>query len=199
MAIPRPSRYILQKAWKLGQKMARVERRLVPLTFDAHQYPTYMLFCQAHRHRLEQENAMVLWDGRIAKLIEREGNAQGVRLDNPLVWDRFYDDIAAPIHSAFWYGWELARELPKLYEQKVVAHQPAADSNVLHVYTIPIMPIEQAEHSQFPDDAERSLWDSVAHKLFNEMDGDGPTDQDKLWTLPDADSVLGCKLPLTGT
>lgn len=159
----KPSRYILQKAWKLGQKMAISERRIRPCLDGAHQYATYKLFVTTHRHRLQQLDAFVPWDQKIQRLIEREGNASGLPLDDPRYWDLFYTSVAGPIYAAFWYGWELVHKLEDLYRQEVVRDRSGRLQRpvVLHV--------AKALLADRRDDVEGAMWDRVATRLFDEM------------------------------
>jgi hypothetical protein len=114
----RPSTYILRKAWSLGQDMARKERRLRPDLWHTRTCPSYMLFQQFHRHELESRSAFQPWEEKLQRLIEREGNGRGVRIDDPRLWEAFYTYFGEPIRDVFWAGWEEAFRLQELYEQE---------------------------------------------------------------------------------
>lgn len=184
--IPRPSQYILQKAWKLGRKMASTERRLRPELFRAHEYPSYELFRLTHRHQLEHLNAFIPWDQKLQVLIEREGRGGGYRLDDPRIWEIFYAHVASQIASAFWFGWEQVYQLEQLYENRCQEARAkyAARVPVLHIAQAAATPKDDSE--DHPDDAEQGLWNQVATKLFEEKKID---DASGFWALPAAESA----------
>ena len=181
-----PSRYMLQKAWKLGQKMAMTERRVKPVLFDAHEYPSHGLFVQVHRHRMEQLSAFRPWDEKLQFLIEREGYSRDIALDDPRVWDAFFNQIAVPIRNSFWYGWEQVYRLEELYHKQVeLANGKKAKQEVVHVYAPPVA--QRLAVNTLPDESETGIWDKVAAKLFDDMQGDN---NEALWELPEAHAVL---------
>lgn len=174
---PAPSRYILQKAWKLGQKMAYQERRLRPDVDGAHQYPSFSLFRSVHRHRLESLPPFARWDEKLQFLIEREASGCGMNLEDPKEWDIFYRFMAGPIRSSFWYGWELIHGLEGMYKAEVESFEKTITRReVLHVYTPPAKP--RFAPSALPEGEELRVWDRMATRLFDEMNGDA---NEKLW------------------
>jgi hypothetical protein len=186
---PEPSRYILQKAWVLGRKMAQTERRLRPDVSRSEEYPTYELFQLAHRHHLEQLNAFIPWDEKIQALVEREGRGGGYRLDDPRVWEAFYTHVASKISSAFWYGWEQVYQLQQLYEEhcREFRAKQTAPSHVLHVARPPVAQVAQGEDcGDRPDDVEDGLWNQIAAKLFDEQGRDNAS---AFWAMPAPESA----------
>lgn len=175
---PAPSTYILRKAWQLGQKMATKERRLKPDLTGAYEYPTYVLFAQVHRYRLEQRPGYQFWDEKLQALIEREGNGRGVPLDNPRIWDAFYTHIGGPIRDVFWAAWESAYGLQALYAQAL-----AKDQRIRMARSRPLDVSSSVPPSVDLDDFD--TWDKIADKLAAFLDGE---DSDKLWAglSPDA-------------
>lgn len=121
--VERPSTYILRKAWLLGQKMARKERRLRPDLRQARMYSSYSSFRQFHRYEAENAPGFGPWDEKLQLLIEREGNGRGVRIDNPPVWRAFYTVLGEPIRSVFWAAWEDAIRLQDLYDLAIARAQ----------------------------------------------------------------------------
>ena len=161
----KPSSYMLQKAWKFGQKMAMTDRRIKPVLFDAHEYSSYVLFLQIHRHRLEQSHAFRPWDDKLQFMIEREANSHDIGLDHSGTWDDFYNQVALPIRNSFWYGWELVYRLEDLYRAQVkLARQDKNKPEVIRVYAPPVA--QRLAVSTLPDENEMSLWEKVATKLF---------------------------------
>lgn len=119
MAVLRPpSKYIMRKAWQLGRKMAIKERRIRPNFTNSHQYTSYDLFQQFHRHMMECNAAFPAWDERIEALAEREANAQGVRIDIAQNWEAYHRRIVGPICNAFWIGWEESMGVEPCYRER---------------------------------------------------------------------------------
>ena len=185
-----PSQYILQKAWKLGQKMASTERRIAPVTSDACRFPGYELFREVHRLTMEELSSFPPWDAKIHALIEREGRSIGAPLDNPRVWDAFYTRVASRIRSVFWQGWEHVHQLEALYNQEVErGRMPSASPHVLHVYTAPRD--AEAVVSTLPDELDEGIWAAVATRVFDEMKTD---DNEDFWKMPDANLIAAASI-----
>lgn len=116
MAVPNPpSMYILRKAWQLGRKMASREARICPDLADCRRHGAYTLFQQYHRHQMEAHPAFDRWEQKLQALADREANSRGLRAHMSRNWTEFHDHIVAPIHNAFWTGWEDVAQLKKLY------------------------------------------------------------------------------------
>lgn len=173
-------------AWRLGRKMAAQERRLRPALSDAIHFSRYDEFRLAHRSKLENSAVFASWEHRLQRLAEREGQRIGFRLDKTSkIWDEFYSYIFGPMKSAFWCGWEGARQLQPLYTQR--------RNKMLRQSMIPTTPgVLQASQMpivlpDIPDEvSEEDRWDAIANKLFNDMEGDKNED---LWELPEARSI----------
>ena len=160
---PTPSAYILRKAWQLGQKMARKERRLQPDPTGVAQFPTYQLFRQAHRHRLEQRSAFQYWDVKLQRLIEREGNGRGLAIDDPRVWDALFTHIGGPIRNVFWAAWEDAYQLESLYREAINQAEQArlASAAPLRIYQL---------QGQAADASDPDVWNGIAQQLARDGD-----------------------------
>jgi hypothetical protein len=174
---PRPSTYILRKAWLLGQKMARKERRLRPDVRDVAQYPTYGVFKEFHRHAMEMRSGFEYWDKKLHGLMEREGNGRGVRIDDPRVWDAFYTYYGEPIRDVFWAAWEDAYMLKAMYEQEMARAEERRRATAAPIRVAGLA----ASVTEEPE-----LWDQIAERVFEEL-GDG--EDGGLWTMPPADSL----------
>ena len=70
-----PTPHAVRQASELGIAMARAERAIAPALDNAHTYPNYVLFMQAHRFRLEQRLEFARWEARLAALIEQQMGA----------------------------------------------------------------------------------------------------------------------------
>lgn len=185
-----PSRYILQKAWKLGQTMAYGERRLRPNVENCHQYPSYNLFRTVHRHSLEGSNVFHKWDAKLQLLIEREAHASG-GLQDPRQQDVFYRNVAGAIRSSFWYGWEQVHELEVKYEAEVERYRKSkAPTPALHLYAPPERP--EFKPTALPEGEELQDWEHMAKAVFDEMSGDS---NETLWELPSPDEPLMKRSP----
>lgn len=179
-----PSRYILRKAMQLGQKMALKDRRIRPDLAQAYQYPSFDLFRTVYRHHLESLDALAPWDDKLQRLIEREANGARVDMSSQRVWDAFYQNVAMPIRSSFWYGWEQVWQLEGRYSAAVEEFQKRNRKRpVLHVYH-PEPPAGPVAAKQGVSSEEQAHWDRVAEKLFDEMHADG---DEAFWDLPGAE------------
>lgn len=119
---------------QLGRLMATSERRIRPEIGTAHQYVTYAQFMQAHRYRLEQMSLFERWDGYLTRLVEKEERAQDVNLNDPSTWDVFHNRVTLPIRCAFWFGWEEAVNLKRMYDKSMaVAARRRSEHHVLQV------------------------------------------------------------------
>lgn len=172
-SISRPSQYVLKKAWELGRKMAVTDRRIAPILHQAQQYPSYEVFRQTHRHRLEQLDAFLPWDQKLQALIDRQANGEGSRLDNPRLWEHFCSQVAGPIRSAFWYGWELAQGLEELYRSEVQRRRVEEEWSYrvyrVHEQDRPV-PRAVAQPTPRSDEELSDIWAAIAQKIFEEMD-----------------------------
>lgn len=178
---PAPSPYILLKACKLGQKMAQTERLIKPVLYDAQVYSNYDYFKQAHRNRLEQISVFHTWDEKLQLLLEQEINARHLNLDNPNAWDFIDNKINSYIRNSFWSGWEKIYHLEHLYYKHLeMRRQNNLKFRVIHVYNSSLS--EQPAAAALPDNTEIGMWEEVATKLFDKMDGDNI---ESLWMMPD--------------
>jgi hypothetical protein len=120
--------------------MAVADRSVSPDLDNASRYADYREFRAANRERWEHCEAFVrLWQERLFRLAEKEGNRLGLRLDDLMSsWDRWYDDIVIPLQNVFWAGWEHSYDLPKRFAQAIHASAAAAPScpglQVAHLY-----------------------------------------------------------------
>jgi hypothetical protein len=169
--------------------MALRERRLRPMMEGCYQYPTFGLFRSVHRHQLEEFDAFRPWDGKLQALVEREAHASG-DLDDARKWESFYRNVAAPIRSAFWYGWEQVYQLEQLYDAEMKRYQNSlAPAPVLKVYT---PPKSAGVPTALPEGEELKIWEKMAKALFDELNGDS---DDQVWTTPPADNPFMRRLP----
>ncbi len=172
----RPSTYILRKAWLLGQEMAKKERRLRPDLRDVALHSTFPFFKKVHRYQMERTAGFGYWDEKLHKLIEREGNGRGVRINDPRVWEAFYTYYGEPIRDVFWAAWEDAFMLKAMYEQES-ARIAQAQARVA-----PVAPIHVA-NAVGPVKEQPELWDHIAEKVFEELGGG---EDDERWQIPAA-------------
>lgn len=185
----RPSTYILRKAWLLGQKMAKKERRLRPDLRDVALHSTFSFFKKVHRYYTERKPGFQYWDEKLRKLIEREGNGRGVAIDDPRVWEAFYTYYGEPIRDVFWAAWEDAFMLKTMYERESARIAQA------QAHRAPVAPIHVA-NALDPVKGEPELWDHIAEKVLDELGGDA---DDKRWQVPaDAQGATGA-LPSENT
>lgn len=127
------------------------------------------------------------WDEKLQFLIEREASGCGLNLEDPKQWDMFYRFMAGPIRSSFWYGWELVQGLESMYLDEVEGfNKRISKRDVLHVYAPPVQP--RFAPSALPEGEELRVWDRVATKLFEEMDGDS---NERLWEGLTASAPFG--------
>jgi len=164
----RPSTRALQRAYQLGTRMAKRDRRIIPALSGAHQYPTYILFLTVHRHRLEQLAAFEPWDAALHNISEEEGERLELRPEDPRQWDPFVNQVVVPIRCAFWYGWESVYDLRKLYDQQVHSARHETDPpNVLRVFNPQVSPLISS--SPLPDHLyEEQEWDQIAKEMAQE-------------------------------
>lgn len=164
----RPSTRALQRAFQLGILMAKQEGRIIPILSGAHQYATYIQFATAHRHRLESLGAFERWETALEQLANAEGKRLNLRSDDPRHWDPFINAIVTPIRCSFWYGWESAFNLRKLYEQQVkLARRETSSPAILRVFNPPSSPLIPSSPlpERFDDDRQ---WDEIAASMAKE-------------------------------
>jgi len=149
--------------------MAMAEPHLVPALGDAHEYPGYVQFLQAHRHRLEQESCFPAWDARINALVEREAQMHGYSLADREEWDELVAAVAMPIRCAFWYGWETVHNLKKRFDQHVQAAQAQQSHvQVIKVRNAPDAP-EIAQSTTATEQTSEAFWESIATNMLGAM------------------------------
>ena len=130
MGIQRPSQHVMEAARRLGMQMAMIEPGFSPDVSGAEQYVSYTQFLLFHRKAMETYPRFARWDREIEQLVE----SQEPRADaDRKLWDNFITHVAEPIRASFWFGWESAVELHRLYDQHMarVRNKPAV--GVLHV------------------------------------------------------------------
>jgi hypothetical protein len=86
----------VKRAAALGALMAKTECLIAPDLEGAHTYPSYLLFIQAHRLRLEHMRMFAPWDAKLGALIEQEQEATGRGLSEIRSWDELHAEIEVP-------------------------------------------------------------------------------------------------------
>lgn len=164
-----PTHYTLEKATELGKLMAITEARLGVCLTDAHEYPGYVEFLQAHRHRLKQHAAFARWDYRLNALIESEGRLLGFDLTDPDQSEEWAIAIDGPIRCTFWYGWETVLNLKKKYDQHLAEarakDQPLRILRARDVVKSPTI----TRHAVTATDTDEAFWDTVANNMLSSI------------------------------
>lgn len=184
-----PSKYILRKAFKLGRKMARQEKRLRPHLQLAAEFGKYPAFRTAHRQAMQQISAFRPWDERVRELVIREGHGQGIPMENPACWEAYGRELVSVIYSAFWFAWEEAFRLEDMHflaVQKLVQQRARTTASPIVRPLSPMIPTTPMPLAPETEDEEDGLWEKVADKLFGDMDGDGDA---SIWNLPMPDKL----------
>jgi hypothetical protein len=95
--------------------MAAKEPRIAPDLWECRRHGGYSLFVHYHRHQLEANPAFAPWEDKLQSLAENEASSRGLRPYMSANWTDFHEHIVAPIHIAFWVGWEDVVQLKKEY------------------------------------------------------------------------------------
>jgi hypothetical protein len=113
--------------------MAAEDRSIRPDLDNAYRYADCHEFRDANRDRWEHSEVFVrIWQERLFKLAEKEGNRLGLRLDDLMSsWDRWYDEVVLPLQSVLWAGWEQSYDLPRRFVQATHGAADAASCPVL--------------------------------------------------------------------
>lgn len=175
-------------AWRLGRKLARQERRLRPVLREVIHFSRYEDFRLAHRAAIENTHLFPPWEHRLQKLAESEGYRVGYNLDKTSrVWDDFFTHIFSPIKHAFWIGWEESWRLEAIYRQRrsALAQGNKALTTATDVFRVAEVPPTLPEAS-VEELSEEDRWDSIAEKLFDDLEGDR---NEQIWDMPEAVSA----------
>lgn len=115
----RPSLTAIREATELGCDMAAHDHSVSPDLDHAYRYADYADFRDANRERWEHSEQFVrVWQDRLFRLAEKEGNRVGLRLDALMSsWNRWYSEIVIPMQSTLWDGWEQCYDLPRRFIQ----------------------------------------------------------------------------------
>lgn len=164
--------------------MARKEPRIVPQLRLAWEYPRYIEFVAVHRQILEQMRALARWDEKLQALIDSEGRALGISLEDAHAWDDLYVSIARPINASFWWGWESCWRLQELHGKWVQTRK----TRRLKTDTQRQIPHAVLTNLKRHVEGEKDPWEAITNLLFEQQNGSSEAEE-SFWTLPPVESI----------
>ncbi len=164
----------------LGQQMALTEPEVIPQLRLLDDHTGFVDFQLLHRHTLEQIRPFAAWDEKLRELMDLEGRARGLNLEDAAQWDDFYQYISVPMRASFWWRWEQLWHLRDIYDRwQLMAKQKAAENASRQAFFRAFI-VDLKQHVE----GEKDPWEALTHRLFEQGDQD-----EALWELPQAEKL----------